>query len=232
MGETYRIEFRMKAACDRVTGFRFDKPHGYAFRAGQYFRLTLATDQGELTESFSHASAPGDPFIEMATRMTGSPFKTALGRLVRGDEVSVEGPFGNLILPADVDHACFLAGGVGITVARSIIRDAEQRRTGLRIRLFYGNRDQACIPYSGEFAEYERKDRRFSVVHVLQEPLPGWAGEIGVVTADLVRRHLRSTDAWHFFVAGPPDMVTAMERVLAELEVPKERTSIEHFTGY
>lgn len=232
MGGTYRIEFRMKAACDRVTGFRFDKPEGYTFQAGQYFRLTLQTAEGERTESFSHASAPGDPFIEMATRMSGSPFKAALSILVRGDEVSIEGPFGSLTLPPGVDRACFLAGGVGITPARSIIRDAEQRRTGLRVRLFYGNHDQACIPYSGEFTEYSRKDRRFEVVHVLQEPLPGWTGEVGFITAELVRRCLVSAEGWHFFVAGPPDMVSAMQAVLAEIGVSEAHTSIEHFTGY
>lgn len=232
MRETYRIEFRMKAACEGVTGFRFDKPPGYKFEAGQYFRLTLQTPEGERTESFSHASAPADPFIELATRMTGSPFKNILGELVRGDAVTIAGPYGDLTLPPGVEKACFLAGGVGITPARSIIRDAEQRRTGLRMRLFYGNHDQSCIPYSGEFAEYARKDRRFTVVPVLEDPLPGWAGERGLITADLVRRHMKELDGWHFFVAGPPAMVRAMEGVVAELKVPKERISAEDFTGY
>jgi glycine betaine catabolism B len=232
VGEKYRIAFRMKAACERVTGFRFDKPAGYDFVAGQYFRLTLPTSEGEQTKSFSHASAPMDPFIEMATRMSGSPFKNALSELVRGDEVTIEGPYGRLVLPPDVTRACFLVGGVGVTPARSIIRDAEQRRTGLRMRLFYGNHDQACIPYSGEFAEYERKDRRFKVVHVLEDPLPGWSGERGFITAELVRRYMDPLDGWHFFLSGPPLMVTAMRQVLEELGVTPERASIEDFTGY
>jgi ferredoxin-NADP reductase len=230
--ESYRIRFRMSAACDRVTGFRFDKPAGYTFSAGQYFRLTLETREGEQTKSFSHANAPGDPFIELATRMTGSAFKDALSGLRRGDEVTVAGPYGRLAMPEDVENACFLVGGVGVTPARSLIRDAEQKRSGLRIRLFDGNHDQGCIPYSGEFAEYERKDRRFKVIHVLEEPLPGWTGERGFITADVVRKHLDPAEPWHFFVTGPPAMVTAMNDVLAELEVPGERVSVENFSGY
>jgi ferredoxin-NADP reductase len=135
-------------------------------------------------------------------------------------------------MPESVEAACFLVGGVGVTPARSMVRDAEQRRSGLRIRLFDGNHDQACIPYSGEFAEYERKDRRFKVIHVLEEPLPGWAGERGFITADLVRRHLEIDETWHFFVTGPPAMVTAMEAVLDDLGVPKQQFSVEHFSGY
>ena len=232
MGEGFRTAFRMKASCERVTGFRFDKPEGYDFAPGQYFMLNLETAEGSQRKPFSHASAPRDPFIEMATRLTGSAFKNALDSLVRGDEVRIEGPYGRLLLPDGVDHACFLSGGVGITPARSIIRDAEQRRSGLRIRLFDGNHDQGCIPYSGEFAEYAEKDRRFRVVHVLEEPFPGWAGERGFITADLVRRHLDPLGRWHYFVSGPPAMVTAMEGVLEELAVPRERWSVESFAGY
>lgn len=232
MAETYRIAFRMKAACDRVTGFRFGKPDGYEFTAGQYFRLTLDTAEGEQTKAFSHANAPLDPFLELATRMSGSAFKDSLGTLVRGDEVTISGPHGKLMLAEEMRHVCFMCGGVGITPARSIIRDAEQRRTGLRARLFYGNHDQGCIPYSGEFAEYARKDRRFQVVNVLEEPLPGWHGETGVITADLMRRHMESFDEWHFIVTGPPAMVTAMQAVLDELGIPDERVSFETFAGY
>lgn len=232
MAEGYRTAFRMKASCERVTGFRFDKPEGYDFAPGQYFMLNLHTTEGVLRKPFSHASAPRDPFIEMATRLSGSVFKNALDSLVRGDEVTIQGPYGKLLLPEGVDHACFLAGGVGITPARSIIRDAEQRRSGLRVRLFDGNHDQACIPYSGEFAEYAEKDRRFQVIHVLEDPLPGWAGERGFITADLVRRYIDPSERWHYFVTGPPAMVTAMATVLDELAVPADRISVENFAGY
>jgi glycine betaine catabolism B len=231
--ERYRVSFRMKAACDRVTGFRFDRPPGHDFRAGQYFRLTLQTRDGEQTKSFSYSNAPGDPFIEMATRLSGSAFKDALAALDRGGEVEVSGPFGKLIVPEGVEHLCILCGGVGITPARSIIRDAEQRRTGLRVRLLYGNHDQACIPYSGEFAEYERKDRRFHIVHVLEDPLPGWTGERGVITADLVRERVNLGERpWHFMVTGPPMMVQVMQQILGELEIPEDRVMIENFAGY
>jgi ferredoxin-NADP reductase len=228
----FSVKFRMKAACDRVTGFRFDKPDGYSFVAGQYLRLTLDTREGRQTKSMSHSSAPSDPFIELATRMSGSAFKDALGELVRGDDVAIAGPFGSLVLPEDVRQVLFLAGGVGITPCRSMIRDAEQRRTGLRMRLFYGNHDQVCVPYSGEFADYERKDRRFKVVGVLEDPLPGWPGERGFITAELVRRYIDTLDGWHCVIAGPPTMVTAMEMVAEQLGIVADQLSVERFGGY
>jgi ferredoxin-NADP reductase len=225
----FAVKFRMKAACDRVTGFRFDKPDGYAFRAGQYLRLTLDTLEGRQTKSFSHSSAPSDPFIELATRMSGTAFKDTLGGLVRGDEVTIAGPSGSLMLPEGASKVVFLSGGIGITPCRSMIRDAEQRRTGLRVRLFYGNHDQVCVPYSGEFADYERKDRRFKVIHVLEDPLPGWVGERGFITADLVRRHVQALEEWLYVITGPPAMVTAMETVADELGLAADQLLVERF---
>jgi ferredoxin-NADP reductase len=229
---TYRTAFRMKAACEQVTGFRFDKPEGYTFEPGQYFSLTIPTPDGEQSHIFSHASAPADPFIEMATRMTGSVYKDALGQLVRGDTVQIAGPNGRFGVPEGAERLCFLCGGVGVSPARSIVRHVEQRRLGYRMRLFYGVHDQGCIPYAGEFAEYERRDRRFRLVQILEEPLPGWAGERGFITADLVRRNMESLEGWHFFVTGPPAMIQAMSAVLDELGIPAGSISTEGFTGY
>lgn len=232
MGESYRIAFRMKASCEHVTAFRFDRPEGYAFQAGQYFRLTLETAEGEQTRTFSHASASRDPFLELATRLTGSAFKNALDQLRRGDVVTIAGPYGRLVASSHVREACFLAGGVGIAPARSMIRDAEQQRTGLRMKLFYGNKDQTCIPYAAEFAEYERKDRRFQYVHVLEEPFPGWQGERGFISADILRRHMDPLAGWHYYISGPPPMIVAMRRVLEELSISPDAISVEEFAGY
>jgi NAD(P)H-flavin reductase len=70
------------------------------------------------------------------------------------------------------------------------------------------------------------------VVHVLAAPKPGWKGESGFITAEVVRRHLESLDEWHWVVTGPPAMIDAMKRVLFDLDIPEERVSLESFAGY
>ncbi|HEX9093199.1 MAG TPA: FAD-dependent oxidoreductase [Coriobacteriia bacterium] len=231
--DSWHVAFDVFLECGPGTGiFRFDRPGEYTFQAGQFFTLSLETREGPQTKTFSHAEAPADPYIELATRLTGSAFKDALLALRPGDEVEVAGPGGRMTLPADVRKAAFLVGGVGITPARSIIRDAVQRASGLSVALFYGNQDQTCIPFGEELTGYASSHAGIEVVDVLAAPNAGWSGETGFITAPLVRRHLDPLDGWHWFVCGPPAMVGAMERVVAELGLPSDSVSWERFSGY
>jgi ferredoxin-NADP reductase len=204
------------------------RPSDYSYKAGQWFRLTLMTAAGESTETFSLCSAPSDPHLEMATRLSGSPFKAALGNLRPGDRVTISAPGGRLALPAYADRVCFLAGGVGITPVRSLLRGA--RETGRRFEdalLLYANRDESCVPFADEFPGMG--DLGVRMVLCFENPTPEWSGERGLVTAEIVSRHVDPSDGRVFLVAGPPVMVAAMERVLDELRVPDEMRIIEHF---
>ncbi|HEY5539859.1 MAG TPA: FAD-dependent oxidoreductase [Coriobacteriia bacterium] len=220
---------RDECGSDIVT-VRFEKPEGYSFTPGQWFTLRLETDAGPATETFSHSSAPSDPFIELTTRASGSPFKRALVALEPGQRVHVNGPGGRLSVGDEVQRVAFLAGGVGITPVRSILRDARVRgRRFADALLLYGNRDDSCVPFLGEFEEMAEIGLR--VVVVYEQPPTGWTGEAGFITAETVRRHLDVTDGRPFVVTGPPVMVTAMERVLDELEIPAERRRVESFSS-
>lgn len=219
--------------CAPGTGtFRFEKPAGYTFKPGQYFTIALSTREGRQAKPFSHCDAPADPWIELTTRLTGSAFKDALGALGPDDEVTITGPRGRLTVPDGLTRIGFLVGGVGITPAHSIIRDAVQRDTALDILAFYGNLDQSCIPFKAEFDGDEREHPEIRFVHVLQKPQPGWTGETGFITADLVRRHTDPLDGRYWISAGPPAMGEAMRAVAAELGLPSDRFALELFTGY
>jgi ferredoxin-NADP reductase len=227
------VAYHVHLPCSPDTGtFRFGKPEGYAFRAGQYFSLTLTTREGEQTKPFSHDDAPGDRYIELTTRLTGSPFKEALLALRPHQVVRIAGPHGHLTVPPGVDRVGFMVGGVGVAPAHSIIRDSVKRGTGLDVLAFFGNPDQSCIPFKAEFDSYEASDAPISFVHVLQRPLSGWTGETGLITADLIRRHCDPLDGRYWISAGPPAMSEAMRRVATQLRIPADRFALELFTGY
>ncbi len=230
---TYEVAFLERAKCPTGLGtFRFERPDGYTFVPGQFLSLTLQTRDGQQTEHFTHSESPLDPYLEITTRLTGSAFKDALVALTAGVLVTVAGPRGRLMLSADQRKVTFLVGGVGITPARSIIRDSVQRGTGLEVVLFYGNQVEACIPFREELDTYAATVEGIRVVHVLAEPGPGWKGERGFITADVVRRHISPHEGWHWVVTGPPAMIVAMQRVLTDLEVPSSEVSVEAFSGY
>jgi ferredoxin-NADP reductase len=221
-----------RTECPGTGTFSFTCPEGYRFAAGQFQSLTLATREGEQTKSFTHCDVPGDPVSLVLTRLSGSAFKDALLALRPGDEVEAAGPFGRLTVPEGTSRAGFLVGGVGVTPAASIVGDSVVRQTGLDCLVLYGNTDQSCIPLRERFAKYEVSGAPVQVVDVLASPLPGWDGETGYITADVLRRHCDPAKQRHWFVSGPPTMVAAMLAVLVECGVPTEWVSSELFSGY
>lgn len=231
--KTYRVRFLERIdRAPATASFRFAKPDGYRFAPGQHFVLGLETAEGPQRKYFTHADAPDDPWIETTTRLSGSAFKNALEALKPGDEVDVTGPSGKMVVPEGRPAIGFLVGGVGITPAVSILRDAVHRGVPLDAIVFYGNRDECNIPYAEEFREMgeSRPDIRF--VHVLERASDAWTGERGFITADVVRRHVDPLDGRTWIVAGPPVMIDVMTKVLDDLEVPKERRELERFAGY
>lgn len=218
---------RESCGSDIVT-LRLSRPEGYVFKPGQWFTLTLSTHQATETRTFSHCSAPSDEYLETTTRLSESSFKRALATLAPGDRVTVAGPGGRLSLADDAKRACFLVGGVGITPVRSMLREA--MHVGREFEdavLLFGNRDATCVPFISEFERMAPHGVR--TVVVFENPPEGWSGETGFITAETVREHLPRYEGVPFFVAGPPVMVSVMERVMDDLGIHKELRHVERF---
>lgn len=229
MAETITVQVVESCRCgDEILMVRFERPNGYSFRAGQWFRLTLDTELGVESRTFSHASTPADDWIELTTRLSDSAFKRTLQRLSPGDSAGLGPSGGRLTLAEDADFVAFLAGGVGIAPLRSMLRDAAQRGRQFRDAvLFYGNRDDTCEPYLSEFEAMAEQGVR--VVRVLERAPTGWEGETGFITGDIVSRYAQPLDGRQFFIAGPPPMVSAMDSLLDELGVDADLRHEETF---
>jgi ferredoxin-NADP reductase len=206
----------------------FAKPQGWEYRPGQWLTLTVETPEGEMTRTFSHASAPSDLTIGIGTRLSNSAFKVALRALEPGGRALLGGPGGRLALPPSTTRIAFLTGGVGITPVRSFLRDAASRRSPFGdALLLYGNRTPECVPYLDELEVLEGIGLR--VVPVYEKAPESWAGERGFITAETVRRHLPDFSETVFLVSGPPAMVAEMVRVMDELGVPASARVVESF---
>jgi ferredoxin-NADP reductase len=117
---------------------------------------------------------------------------------------------------------------VGITPVRCILRDAAYRgRWFDDALLVYGNRDDTCVPFAEEFARMAERGVRLELCY--ERPPAGWGGASGFITAKLVSALLPDHEDVEFFIAGPPVMVSAMERVLDDLQVPEKQRHIERF---
>lgn len=239
--ETYRIKLRQsRKVADHTMAFHFDKPKGFQFRPGQSVDLTLIdpveTDAAGSTRTFTLASAPFEDELTVATRMRDSAFKRTLARLSPGEEVLLEGPMGSFTLHANASKpAVFLAGGIGITPFLSICKHAAHERMPHRIFLFYSNHRPEDAAFLDSLAELERANPRFQLIATMtdmDQSSRSWSGETGFIDAAMLRKRLPSFQGPIYFIAGPPEMVEAMRRMLIDAGVDEDDVRTEEFAGY
>ena len=119
----------------------------FEFRAGQHadfvFKRPCMGSESDNSRTFSFASSPHDKEpVMIAMRMRKTAFKSALRTAALGTKFIVSRPRGSFTLHRDITRpAVFLAGGIGITPIRSILRWATQEHLPHKLYLFYSNRE-------------------------------------------------------------------------------------------
>jgi ferredoxin-NADP reductase len=207
------------------------------YRPGSYFWVELPDrghqDEKGLRRHISLVTSPTETgIVGLATRLRDTAFKRTLAELDVGDEVAVEEPKGSFLLPEDtsVDYV-FIAGGIGITVFRSMLRYIADEGLPYRVTLVYSNRDRESAVFLDELEELERRIGGLRVVLTITEQ-EGWEGESRRIDADMLREYLGDLDAKRFLVAGPPPMAEGVSESLLTAGVPEERVLTDGFSGY
>jgi ferredoxin-NADP reductase len=207
------------------------------YRPGHYFWVELPDrghdDEKGLRRHISIVTSPTERgVLGLATRMRDSAFKRTLAELEVGDEVTVEEPKGSFVLPEDTgrDYA-FIAGGIGITVFRSMLRYIADTGEPYRVTLVYSNRDRESSAFLDELRELEERIPALRVVLTMTKD-EGWDGETRHIDADMLRDHLGTLDGYVFLVAGPPNMAKAVEQNLKDAGIEEERVLADSFSGY
>ncbi|MGO9349099.1 MAG: hypothetical protein ACLPZJ_22230 [Terriglobales bacterium] len=59
-----------------------------------------------------------------------------------------------------------------------------------------------------------------------------WEGETGLISQEMLSRHLTSLQGPIFYVAGPPAMVAGMRTMLVAAGVDEDDIRTEEFGGY
>ncbi len=238
MSEKYKIKFiEKKEVAEGTTAFIFEKPAGFTYQAGQTIDLTLPMMAGANMHTFSLVTEPQEECLEIATRMRGSNYKNTLKDFVGGEEVEIEGPFGNFALHQDTSRpAVFISGGIGITPFMSLIRDVVRNNKPHEIYLFYSNRRPIDITFFDELtddANSEKINFKFiPTITEIQVPAGKWSGEQAYIDWNMIKKYVGNTEEAIYYLAGPQGMVTDIKKMLVDNGVGEESMVIEEFSGY
>jgi NAD(P)H-flavin reductase len=210
----------------------------FDYRPGQYFWVELLDppyqDEKGPRRHISAVTSPTERgVIGLCTRIRDSAFKRSLAELPLGAEVEVEPPKGKFVLPEDVSRPLvFVAGGIGITPFRSMLRYIQDEGLPHRVTLIYSNRDRKSAAFLDELEEIERSNPNVRLIVTMTND-DGWTGERRRVDASFFEEYLGGelSDA-RYMVAGPPAMAKAATEELQKAGVDEQLISTDSFTGY
>lgn len=171
----YKIKLKSRTEVAAGTmAFRFDKPDGFTYKAGQFADYTLInpaeTDAEGNTRGFSLASAPYEDDLMFATRMRDTAFKRDLKVMEPDTELTLDAPYGSFTLHNNASiPAVFLTGDIGVTPVRSILLQAIHDEVPHRLLVFDSNRRPEDAAFLDELREPRKKNPNYTFVGTMTE---------------------------------------------------------------
>lgn len=211
-----------------------EKPVNYL--AGQYFYFTLPSlkypDPRGATRHFTISSSPTEGnLLRLTTRIREeSGYKKTLDELEMGALIEGEGPNGEFILDENEKGPhVFLAGGIGITPFRSMIKYSTDKNLSTQIYLIYSDSTEEDMTFKKELEEISKFYPNIEIEFVFTKT----QGRIDQLKIE------KFIENWKLIIAnciwwlcGPPAMVEAMEQTLGKLNISSGKVRSEKFTGY
>lgn len=213
-----------------ISSFRLGPEKRVSYTAGQWVDVRL-TDS--LKHHFTLSSSPTEPFLQFTTKFrTESEYKRVLWSKRVGDTFEIRGPFGEFVLDTgDLGPRIFIAGGIGITPFRSMLRFAVDKKLDVPATLLYSVKNR------GEGAFIEELER-------IQETLRLRSGQTryriqiietereGRLNAQKIKKYCPNLKKSTVWLCGPPVMVESLMEVVTKMGFAAEAIHSEEFTGY
>lgn len=233
-----RLKEKIRIASDAFD-FIFPLPKRLSFMPGQYMEWTVSpknSDHRGNRRYFTLSSSPTEDNLRIGVKFytDGSSFKKNLLSLDINKLVVASQLAGDFVLPKDRNKKCvFVAGGIGITPFRSMLKfllDTKQQRD---IILMYSNRYFSEIVYQ-DILELAQKELNIKVIHTLTDlnNIPeNWNGLRGRIDDKMIKSQIPDFNNRLFYLSGPHTMVSGFEKILKNIGVTNKNIKTDFFPG-
>ena len=214
-----------------VTSWQFVATEGTlpAVLAGQCVTLHTEIDGKPQCRAYTLSSSPQDPFWQVTIKDVGLVSHHLHQTLQLGDEIRVDGPFGDFnlaVLPCE--RPLLLSAGSGITPMWAMLRDELAKRPNADIRFIHSARSPEDVIFASDLAALA--EAHAGVRHALVlEQAPAAYPWVGRLTPAMLRELAPDLLARHVYLCGPAPYMAAVCTMLAELGLPAEQLHQESF---
>lgn len=220
--------------------FIFTTSEKLKFKAGQYLEWTLPQlflESRGNRRYFTIASAPTENNLRLGIRIfpNGSRFKEELVKMKPGEALWASQLTGDFVLPDNKqEKLLFIAGGVGITPFRSMIKYLSDHHEQRDIVLIYACLLADNFVYQDVFSEAEKVIGLKTVYLItdLNNIPDGWQGKSGFIDEKLLKEVAPDYKQRMYYLSGPNSMVEAYLQLLKNLGVKRKAIKKDYFPGY
>ena len=216
---------------------RLLEPDTISFKPGQYMQLeTPPYDKVAegVYRAYSISSVPSDEnHIELIIRFVPGGICTTwvFEILKEGDEVSLNGPYGEFALKETDKPMVWIAGGSGMAPFWSMIRYIKEKGIVRRCKYFYGAVQVRNLFFLEELKAIEKDLEGFEFVPALSEPAADdrWEGKTGLIT-EVVAEGVEESSETEFYLCGSEGMIDAAVKVLQDKGATEDQIYYDKFS--
>lgn len=217
-----------KSETSDVTSFIFKPAEPVAWKPGQFFHYVLhhePTDDRGSDRWFTNSAAPFEDHVMITTRIAnekGSSFKKELSTLDVGKNIEISDMDGDFTIEDPNKKYVFIAGGIGITPFRSILKELDHDKKPINVTLLYANKDQNIV-FKEELEEIAQNNATF-IIHYIFSPEHIDEMKINELIPDI--------QTPIFYISGPEPMVDSLGNILKGMGIPEDHMKQDWFPGY
>jgi ferredoxin-NADP reductase len=220
--------------------FVFNSDQHLSFSPGQYLEWTLAHSGPDMRGNrryFTIASSPTEDTVKMGVKFYPEPssFKSSLSMMRPGHLMVASQLAGDFTLPKNTKKKLvFIAGGIGITPFRSMLKYAADQKENRNIVLLYANKTPGDIAYADEFAVMQKQMflKTIYTVTDTKSVTSDWRGRVGPIDEKVIREDIPDFAERIFYISGPRGMVASYHSMLRSMGVPAWHIKEDFFPGF
>lgn len=220
--------------------FIFSKDSRFNFIPGQYLEWTLPGENMDTRGNrryFSIASSPGEDDLRIGVKIVSdksSSFKKEMLEMNPQSTIVASQLSGDFTLPTDKNkRMVFIAGGIGITPFRSILKNLLDQNERREIIMFYTCVSPDEFVYKDVFKKAE-EELGIKTVYVVTDASKksNWNGEVGYLNREMIEKYVLNYKERSYYISGPNVMVESYRDLLLSIGIKRSNIITDYFSGY
>lgn len=207
------------------------------FKPGQYLEWTLGhkkPDNRGNRRYFTIASSPTENEIRLGLKFYPKPssFKETMLQMKPEDTIIASQLAGEFILPKNKEKKLvFIAGGIGITPFRSMVKYLLDKQENRSIVIFYSNKTKDEIAYQEIFQKAQPLGIN-TLYAITDENKPHeFPYYYGRIDDSLIKKTVPDYAERMFYISGPHAMVAGISQTLRKIGIKSKNIKQDFFPG-